>query len=166
MGNVLDAAPDWISISVLGFVVGSLASMLVVVLCVVVHYEGLNLLERLSVLESRWLKRARPRLVLIMLGVVALHVLEIWLFAGVYGLMEHMGLGTVVRAMGTKVEHGVLDLVYYSSTVYTTLGFGDLVPSRSLRVVSGSEALLGLILIGWSTSFTFVLMQRLWGKRR
>ncbi len=48
--------------------------------------------------------------------------------------------------------------------VYTTVGFGDLVPAGALRMVSSTEALSGLALITWSASFTFLQMQRIWRK--
>ena len=46
--------------------------------------------------------------------------------------------------------------------VYTTVGFGDIVPEGALRMITMSEALSGLSLITWSASFTFLEMQRLW----
>jgi hypothetical protein len=55
---------------------------------------------------------------------------------------------------------------YYSAAVYTTVGFGDLIPTGGLRVLTSGEALLGLSLITWSASFTFVQMQRLWQRPR
>ena len=46
--------------------------------------------------------------------------------------------------------------------VYTTVGFGDLVPTDEMRVLTSAEALAGLALITWSASFTYLQMQRLW----
>ena len=46
--------------------------------------------------------------------------------------------------------------------VYTTLGFGDLVPLGPIRHMTGSESVAGLVLITWSASFTFLEMQRFW----
>ena len=51
---------------------------------------------------------------------------------------------------------GLLDLVYFSATVFTTLGFGDLVPVGPIRMITSTEALAGLALITWSASFTFL----------
>ena len=36
---------------------------------------------------------------------------------------------------------------------YTSQGYGDLVPSESLRFMAVMEALTGVALIGWTTSF-------------
>jgi hypothetical protein len=149
------------------FILGLVVSLAALVACVLIHYEGLNVLERFSVAERRWFSHARGRIVLVMVGVVLLHALEIWLFAGLYAVMEHNGLpGTLKLMPGAPVERGLLDYVYYSSVVYTTLGLGDLVPTGIFRIVSGSEALFGLLLTAWSASFTYLLMQRLWGRGR
>lgn len=57
---------------------------------------------------------------------------------------------------------GFADYVYYSIVAYTSLGLGDIVPDGALRILTGVEALTGLILIGWTTSVLFVEMQRFW----
>jgi len=36
------------------------------------------------------------------------------------------------------------------------------VPTGDLRLVAGVEALNGLLLIGWSASYTFIAMERFW----
>jgi hypothetical protein len=46
--------------------------------------------------------------------------------------------------------------------VYTTVGFGDLIPSGPIKMITCAEALAGLALITWSASFTYLQMQRLW----
>ena len=46
--------------------------------------------------------------------------------------------------------------------VYTTVGFGDLVPAGPIRMISSTEALTGLSLITWTASFTYLQMQRVW----
>lgn len=59
-----------------------------------------------------------------------------------------------------------LDYVYFSAITYTTLGYGDLVPTGPIRFLTGTEALIGLMLITWSASITFLEMQRHWSARR
>ena len=54
------------------------------------------------------------------------------------------------------------DYVYYSAMVYTTVGFGDLVPEGPIRMISSTQALTGLSLITWTASFTYLQMQRVW----
>ena len=52
--------------------------------------------------------------------------------------------------------------VYFSGITFTTLGYGDIVPSGTLRMMAGAEALNGLLLIGWSASYAHIAMERFW----
>ena len=45
---------------------------------------------------------------------------------------------------------------------YTSLGLGDIHPTGPMRLLVGLEALAGLMLIGWSSSFTYLSMRRFW----
>jgi len=38
----------------------------------------------------------------------------------------------------------------------------DIVPGGDLRLVAGVEVLNGLLLIGWSASYTYIAMERFW----
>jgi hypothetical protein len=68
--------------------------------------------------------------------------------------------------MSGSIEGGPLDFYYLSLSSYTTLGIGDIYPTGPLRVIAGIEALNGLVLIGWSASFTYLTMERFWGVQR
>jgi len=54
------------------------------------------------------------------------------------------------------------EYVYFSTVSYTSLGLGDIYPTGGLRLVTGAEALLGLLLIAWSASFAYLSMVDLW----
>jgi hypothetical protein len=62
------------------------------------------------------------------------------------------------------LEGDLLDYFYFSMATYTTLGIGDLHPSGVMRLIAGIESLNGLVLIGWSASFTYLTMEELWGR--
>ena len=49
---------------------------------------------------------------------------------------------------------------------YTTVGFGDVTPVGPIRFMAATEALTGLVLITWSASFTYLEMERFWGRAR
>lgn len=53
----------------------------------------------------------------------------------------------------------------FSAETYTTIGLGDIYPLGPLRLITGIEALNGLLLIGWSASFTYLAMQKFWDIR-
>jgi len=103
------------------------------------------------------------RPLLVILGLVFLvHLAEVMLFAIAYYLMHWTeGLG---RLAGGS-DAGPADFLryfYFSISSYTTLGFGDIVPVGALRILAGIEALTGLVLIAWSASFSYFMMERLW----
>jgi hypothetical protein len=146
--------------TVLDHMVSSGVAALVVSLCILLHYEALNGLERLS----RILKRHRWIVLITMFGLIVSHIAQIWVFAFGYYAAEHwLALGNVHGRAGESAEW--MDYVYYSAVVFTTLGFGDMVPVAGLRMLTTSEALAGFSLISWSASFTFLQMQRVWRDR-
>lgn len=132
------------------------STLIVVGLCIDVHYLILGGCRKYLAVLS--LHRRRRVLILIFIILFA-HTLEIWLFAlGYYGLIVLADIGSLIG-----LESGQLpDYVYYSAMVYTTVGFGDVLPSGSIRFLSGMEALTGLVMITWSASYTFIEMERDW----
>lgn len=135
-------------------IIAALLSLGLVAVSVVIHYEALIQLERMA---GR-LPRHRWAMLLTVHGLLFAHIIEICAFAGGYYLAQHLlELGTVVIA-----HDDWFDYVYYSAMVYTTVGFGDIVPTGGLRMTTSLEGLAGLSLITWSASFTFLQMQRIW----
>ena len=125
-------------------------------LAVLVHYE---MLHRLSLLLPRIKIRHQFRIVIAVLGAMIAHVIEIWIFAaGYYVLVSNNLIGTLIGNFTGTVQ----DCVYYSFITYTSLGFGDIIPTDYLRFITGIEGLTGLLLIAWTASFVYVQMQRFW----
>ena len=86
------------------------------------------------------------------------HAVQIWIFGLTYWLLlRNPALGAINGSVNT-----LFDYVYFSAMVFTTVGFGDLVPSGHIRLVAGMEGLTGLVFITWSASFAFLEMQRFW----
>ena len=52
--------------------------------------------------------------------------------------------------------------VYFSMVTFTTLGYGDISLSSDWRLLSGLEAINGIMLIGWSTAMMFSLIQNIY----
>ena len=51
--------------------------------------------------------------------------------------------------------------LYFSTTTFTTLGYGDTILPERWQVLSSFEAVNGILLFGVSTAFFFAVMQRL-----
>lgn len=134
-----------------------LTTLAVISMIIGLHYEVLrNCIRFLPVVTHQ----RRRRVIFLILIIMTTHVVEIWIFGTAhYVLMQWESFGTIY---GEVSVNGLLDYVYYSSMVYTTVGFGDLIPEGPIRFMSGMEALTGLTMITWSASFTFLEMQRDW----
>lgn len=91
-----------------------------------------------------------------------LHIAEIWIFG--VGLWAVLLLPDAGQIAG-QGRHALLDSIYLSAVTFSTVGFGDLAPVGSIRFLLGTEALLGLMLITWTASFTFLEMERNWRER-
>ena len=50
---------------------------------------------------------------------------------------------------------------YFSLVTFTTLGYGDITIGSEHRILSGLEAINGIILIGWSTALMFSVFQNI-----
>lgn len=135
---------------------GLCLALVVSCFAVLIHYEALRLI-------SAWLIDqpgvSRLRVLAVIFGVLAAHALEAGLFA------IGFWLGAEILHFGRFVGRAPADVFQYYSfalETYTTQGVGDLYPIGGLRLLASLEPLVGLILIGWSTSLTFMVMARDW----
>ena len=141
-------------------VVVGLISGLVTIVAVLLHYEAMSLLSNYV---PRMMLQRRPRIVLVILGMLLLHVIEVWLFAALFYVLE---LWPSLGRLEGPIHEGALDFVYFSVVTYTSLGLGDVVPEGPIRILAGTETLVGLTLITWTASFAFLEMQRDWREFR
>jgi hypothetical protein len=131
----------------------------IVVISVIIglHYEVLRNCIRLLPAVAH---RRRQRVIFLILVIMLTHAVEIWIFGLAYLFLLQWDIFGSIEGAAQIVN--VADHVYYSAMVYTTVGFGDLVPEGPIRFMTGMEALTGLVMITWSASFTFLEMQRDW----
>jgi hypothetical protein len=54
--------------------------------------------------------------------------------------------------------------IYFSLVTFTTLGYGDITISSHFRILSGLEAINGILLLGWSTTMMLTIMQHFWDR--
>lgn len=81
------------------------------------------------------------------IGLFALHSAEIWLYAALYWQ----------RDVFTSFEQGL----YFSTSTYATIGYGDLVLPLESRLIGAIEGANGILLFGWSTAFLFSVVDRM-----
>ena len=91
--------------------------------------------------------------------IVLVHCLEAALYAAGFAGGAAIGLGGFDKA---ELPMSALDYFYFSLVNFNTLGLGDIYPTEELRMLAGIESLNGLVLIGWSASFTYLSMREFW----
>jgi len=140
----------------MAFFSGSALAAFLITAVIFIHFQALRLL-------SAWHEATRlpghTRILLIIFALFAAHVMEAVVFAGGYWAGEdwlRIGLFAGARPVD------MMSLLYFSLEAFTTQGIGDIYPIGVLRLVASLEPLAGLVLIGWSASFTFLLMAREW----
>lgn len=135
---------------------GTLVSILLVGVTVLIHFEFLHFVPRF-VERSRL--RPRLRVVAMLIGAFAAHTVEVYAYAVAYLVLDRVSL----HSDFTGPFHGAfIDYLYFSAVTYTSLGYGDVLPVGPVRLISGTEALNGLILIAWTASVTYLMMERYW----
>lgn len=127
-----------------------------VTLTIVTHYE---LLFRASRILRKKDFSERVRVLLSMGAVFLAHLLSVLIYMLGYiilwGTLDDAGLAG-------EFDGDLLDFFYFSMMSYTTLGVGDVYPVGALRILSGVQALNGFVMVGWSASFAFWMVQRFW----
>jgi hypothetical protein len=123
-----------------------------VLVLVIIHSAGLLGIGHFLNLDPEALRRRsidlRAMATMASLGLLlfSLHILEIMLFAIFYLAID------IFRAFD--------DALFFSASAYTTLGLTANFP-EGWRMIGAVEALIGFVLIGWSTAFVIGTMERL-----
>lgn len=93
-----------------------------------------------------------PVIIFTVLSVFFAHIVEIWIWGVLYLVLDVDNINTVEEAL------------YFSTSSFTTVGFGDLHLNEKWRLLSSIEAANGFIVFGWSTAFIFEILNQLYKK--
>jgi len=135
-----------------------LTGCLTITACVVVQCVVVSLLLRsLVTLQRRRSFRLTIPVVSLLLTAVLLimlagNLLQIALWAGVFILYGEF--------------HDFATAFYHSTVNFSTLGYGDIVLSKERRLLSGLEALNGVLMLGLTSSIMFAVLQAVLGYAR
>ncbi len=125
-------------------------------LTVSVHGAALDLVMKNAGHWETKVKRLAQKLykpvvsITVVLALFTAHIVEIWLWAALYLLLDCLPNNTLSEAL------------YFSTVTYTTVGYGDIVLVDGFRMMSGIEAANGFLLFGWTTAFIFEIMSRIY----
>ncbi len=130
--------------------------LVTIVITILIHGSGTTLWLRFLVrhqVDANGLLLPNRRFVLLACTAVLmilLHLLEVMLWALVYRLVAPAELPDWETA------------TYFSVVTFTSLGYGDITLSSQWRLLSGLQAIDGIVLLGWTTAFLFAVLQRSW----
>jgi hypothetical protein len=133
------------------FAVAASISLILITLCVTLFYE---IMAHIWVRLPRLEKHPRKQILLTVAGSFLAHTIAVWMFGLTYYVLAtyfHFG------SLKGEIDHELLDYVYFSAVSYSSLGLGDVYPAGGLQLLVGVEAILGLILIGWTVTFTYIV---------
>ncbi len=133
-----------------------LLSTVMLLVCVGIHGVGLFSLNKALRSEANE-ERIRRTTALsfrgavftlaIVLAMFALHGIEIWLYALLF--------------LAVEAVPNLHDALYFSTISYTTVGYNDEYVVTEWRLIGAFEAILGMVMIGWSTAFFFRMLERI-----
>lgn len=86
--------------------------------------------------------------------IVSALMLDIWIWTLLFYYLEPTLFPTIESAL------------YFASVTFTTVGYGDVVLPPEWRILSGTAAINGMLLFGWSCAFIFEIMTKLYDHGR
>lgn len=115
---------------------------------------------------SIWIRRLLAQMEDIEFSNFRLHTAKLLISTSVFLIFIHLvqaGIWAVLYmlAPGIVELNNFEEAMYFSLVTFTTLGYGDITISSVNRILSGLEAINGIILIGWSTAFMFSIYQQI-----
>jgi hypothetical protein len=129
------------------FLVGGLISLINIAVHAVTTTLLIGSLRRM---EHAFEAKPRIELTLIMILTVTIlmlaHFLEVLVWAAFYSLADVTPANT--------------SSVYFAFVNYTTLGYGDILPTERWRVIGPMTAMNGVLMFGWSTAVMFEVLRK------
>lgn len=120
---------------------------------ILLHYEALR---ALSYVLPRLSVKPRQKALFVVCSALVAHLLEVLLFAVAFWSFFELD----TPASGESVSFATS--LYISVESYTSLGTSSGFPQGLMRMLAGVEAVVGLILIGWTASYTYLVMSEFW----
>jgi voltage-gated potassium channel Kch len=91
-----------------------------------------------------------PTLIATVFVIGAAIMIDIWLWT------------LLLYALDRPVLKDIETALYFTTTSFTTVGFGDIILGADWRILSTISAINGMIIFGWSTAFIFEIMAKLY----
>jgi hypothetical protein len=120
-----------------------------VVAIVIIHLAGLGILMHLLRNRSAATINHMPLTILVgaTIGIIAIHTVEIWLYAVMY--------------LALHAVDAFEPALFLSTVTYASIGSSEVLMPTRWRIFGAIEGAVGIIMLGWSTAFLISLLARL-----
>jgi Ion channel len=138
----------------------ALTSILLIALTSLIQHE---VIHGLTVRMPELGLPARVKFLIVVFAALLSHMTQIALYGlAMYLLVNHANTGLLEGPDGPALS----SCMFFSAESYTSLGFGDIKPTGPIRLITGVEALNGLVMIGWTACYLFMEAERIWAAER
>jgi hypothetical protein len=130
-----------------------LVSAVLVAVAVMIQIGGLAALiwvmrrRAPGVVDAAYVMRQMGVILAVVMGLFAIHAGQVWLYAVVY-----LGLGEFATFE---------EALYFSTSSFTTVGYGEIVMESRWRIVPAVQSAAGFLFLGWSTMFLISVLSRM-----
>lgn len=129
------------------FFVGSIVTAIAIMIHALVTVGAIDIARKAGL---RHTVRPNFHLMAVMVEVAAAlviaHTLEVLAWASAYAIVGAAPEGS--------------DLLYFAFVNYTTLGYGDITPVQTWRLIGPMTAMSGVLLFGWSAAVLFEVLRK------
>jgi hypothetical protein len=143
---------------VIDFITWGIAGVLVL-LTVLIHYEAMLAVSDRIVPWAQHHYRGRRVVAFSIAALMLGHIIEIWLWAIAAMVLLHF---PDFGAYSGNFDHTLNSFLYISTVDYTSLGDNNIRPIGAIRALAATETLIGMLMLGWSASFTYLKMEQIW----
>ncbi|MGB1361381.1 MAG: ion channel [Alphaproteobacteria bacterium] len=128
----------------------SIASLLILT-NIFIHAYGLSIISKF---RDEYLsnKHSAFNIGIVVIGILFLHTVEVWEWALFY--------------FASELLPNFETALYYSTTTYTTLGYGDVLLNPNNRLIGALQSAIGILLFGWSAAYIFDSLSHITQKRK
>jgi hypothetical protein len=131
-------------------------SIVIVVLTILVNYEVLNIVwKHIPKIE----KSPRKCIVYIMLAILAGHTFAVWIYGFGYLMIAEIFYKEALIEQGFD---GFIQYLFASAQIYSSFGGAELFSLGTMRFLASIEALNGIVMVAWTFSLTYVVIDKTW----
>ena len=133
-------------------ILGGVTILITIVIHAMTYNWVLNSIPRTAALFTKFFHQfwKTPLLTFVVLCVITAIFLDIWIWTILFLILD------------TTHLHSLETALYFASTCFSTLGFGDVVLGKDWRILSTICAINGMFLFGWSAAFIYEIMDKLY----